>query len=208
MLGFLRQPKLRLLRGKSGMSDEIIDVDRAYDALSAGDYSEAFNRFSYLATLDPGNIDILLNLGWLYQTGFGVAKNLNKSIECYEKAAEGGATLAHYYLGRLAKEEGRLDGAVKHFEIAAEKGYPSAAYWLGTMYLSGIGVKENKEKAKLHLKNASKNGHIFAKRDLALAEIKGSFGSRNLFVGIYDLITSCIYGIVLSIRDPNNHKIN
>lgn len=71
-----------------------------------------------------------------------------------------------YSKGMQLFDKGNYSQAVMHLEKAANANHADAAYQLGEMYLSGVGVDANKETAIRWYKVAAKAGHKQAKRKL------------------------------------------
>jgi tetratricopeptide (TPR) repeat protein len=71
-----------------------------------------------------------------------------------------------YTKGMQLFDKGNYDQAIAHLEKAANANHADAAYQLGEMYLSGVGVDANKETAIRWYKVAAKAGHKQAKRKL------------------------------------------
>ena len=65
----------------------------------AGDYSHARDCWQRAAERD--HVGARFNLGWLYQSGVGVAPDLNRARHCYEQAAAAGSSEALFYRGLL-----------------------------------------------------------------------------------------------------------
>jgi TPR repeat protein len=98
-----------------------------------------------------GHSSSQLNLGFLYENGLGVKKNLQKSFKWFNKAAKNGNPMAqfnvgtYYYFG--------MGGVPKNYEKAfefylksAENGFPEAQEKVAEMYGTGKGVELNREK--------------------------------------------------------------
>jgi hypothetical protein len=105
----------------------------------------------YQKAAEQGDASAQLNLGLMYATGQGVAKDERKAFEWYQKAAEQGDASAQFNLG-LMYDAGR--GVAKNrrkafewFQKAAEQGDAGAQNNLGVMYWYGQGVIRDREKA-------------------------------------------------------------
>lgn len=51
---------------------------------------------------DQGNASAQINLGWLYESGQGVTKDLDEAVKLYQKAADQGNQTAIANLKRLS----------------------------------------------------------------------------------------------------------
>ena len=59
-----------------------------------------------------------------------------------------------------------VQSGVNNFKLAADKGHPMAQYELGQAYLNGVGVKQDKKKAKELFSKAAAKGMPEAKAAL------------------------------------------
>ncbi|MCX5772038.1 MAG: trypsin-like peptidase domain-containing protein [Candidatus Hydrogenedentes bacterium] len=121
---------------------------------------------------EGGNIDAMNNLGGMYDSGLGVAKDEREAVSWYRKAAEGGHTGAMfnlgvmYYTGRgVAKDERET---VSWFRKAAEGGNTGAMYNLGVMYDAGRGVAKDEREAVSWYRKAAEGGHTGAMSNLGV----------------------------------------
>lgn len=111
-------------------------LDRSGDAAAA----VATYRRAYSA----GSVEAAYELGEAYETGAGVAQDLEQAAEWYNRAAEGGSPRGQYLVG-LAYAEGRgveqnAETAAAYFARAATQGYAPAQYRLGRAFANGDGV--------------------------------------------------------------------
>lgn len=118
-------------------------------------------------------------LGWIYQDGKYVARNIDKSIYWYARAATGGDANSNLALGRyyfsgndgLPKDESR---AVFYWKIAAEKGNSDAQVGLGLAYMAGIGgLPKNYQQGVYWTDLAAKQGNADGLYQLGLAYENG-----------------------------------
>jgi hypothetical protein len=75
------------------------DFARGVAAFEAGDYAAALREWRPLA--EQGNVFAQTNLGYMYDTGSGVAKDYAKAVKWYRLAAEKGNTSAQNNLGSM-----------------------------------------------------------------------------------------------------------
>lgn len=129
-----------------------------------GQYEIAFKAWKPLA--DIGYSKAQASLAWMYHTGNGVEKNLDKALELYRKAADQGHSIAQNNLGvfyekglNVPKNE---KTAALWYRKAAEVGYSYAQYNLATLYAEGRGVNQDLEQAKYWLLIASRQGVTYA----------------------------------------------
>ncbi|KAK8854359.1 hypothetical protein M9Y10_016919 [Tritrichomonas musculus] len=106
--------------------------------------------FYELTAIKP-DVSPFLNLGFLYQNGYGVDKSYLKAKKYYELAAEENNSFAFYFLGYFYKKgyDVKQDylKVKAYYELSAEYGNSEAYLKLGNLYKKGIGVKQNYYKA-------------------------------------------------------------
>ena len=126
----------------SAGADLFEDAVQAYDS---GDYATAFRLLLPLA--DRGVVKAQVNLGIMYASGHGVAKNDAEAVKWFKKAADQGDLFAQHNLG-VMHEEGRgirqdRAKAAEWFGKAADQGLADAQYDLGRAYAEGRGVEQD-----------------------------------------------------------------
>ncbi|MEE2694934.1 MAG: tetratricopeptide repeat protein [Pseudomonadota bacterium] len=96
----------------------------AQKAFQDGKQLEAFEIWNSLA--DSGDIVAMNNLGYLYEKGVVVEKDLKKSLDFYKKAAEQGFPTAQYNVGEIYAEGRGVKRnkviALKWFILAGTRG--------------------------------------------------------------------------------------
>ena len=106
----------------------------------------------------------------MYKHGEGIAKNLEKAFEYYEKSADQGHICAQLQLAEMYKlGEGtakNFEKAFEYIEKAANQGHGIAQFDLGYMYKHGIGTAKNMKKAFEYYEKAANQGHAEAKIEL------------------------------------------
>ena len=74
-------------------------IERGGLAYNQGDYSTALREWRPLA--EQGNAGAQLNLGYMYDNGYGVPQDYKEAIKWYRRAAEQGNDRAQYNLGLM-----------------------------------------------------------------------------------------------------------
>jgi len=74
-------------------------INTGHTAYKQGDYGTALQQWRPLA--EQGNAGAQLNLGFMYDNGYGVPQNYREAIRWYRKAAEQGNDRAQYNLGLM-----------------------------------------------------------------------------------------------------------
>jgi TPR repeat protein len=136
----------------------------AYHALKLGSEG-GLARLESLA--DRGSMNSMLYIADAYRLGEGVSADFVKAEHWYRRAAELDSVIANDVLGRIWLKAGLTDNAIAAFSKAAERGYAPAIYALGRIYLSGVGVAIDEQRAISLLEQAMALGSLHAKGALA-----------------------------------------
>lgn len=131
-------------------------------------FPKALKYFSIAA--DRGNAEAQYMLGYMYENGH-VGVNIEKAIECYERAVTQNHPLASLQLSRLYQQPEctNYHKAYQHALKASNSGVAEAEYILGTLLLFGRGCKCDVNEAYRHFQNAEAHGIFQAK--MMLGEI-------------------------------------
>lgn len=141
-------------------------LGRAFHA--RGDYSQALKYIRRSANTDYAPAEG--SLGWMYEHGKGVDRNLRKARQWYTKAAEHGNAYGQSVLGWMyAKGVGVARNsarAVEWFRKSSEQGLADAQNNLGVMYRNGDGVGQDPEQAVEWFRLAANQGLAVAQNNL------------------------------------------
>ena len=145
--------------------------EKAEKLYLANKFDEAFPLCLELA--EAGDALFQGRVGYCYDTGSGVKKDIKKAVYWYEKGADGGSSHAQNNLGCLYKDgEGVVKDVKKALELyhkSAEQGYKAAQYNLGAgYYYEWFGVKDV-SKAIYWTKKAAEQDYV--KAQLVLGDI-------------------------------------
>lgn len=117
-----------------------------------------------------GNPQAQYQLATMYESGRGVAKDVNKAREWYKKSAAGNYAAAKHRLTFLEVKTGGFKNSHKPWvnQLAgdAKKGNGEAMYILGEMYEKGIGVKQDYKRAQKYYKSSASKGSVDAENRL------------------------------------------
>ena len=126
---------------------------------------------------EPASAAAQFDLGVMYASGRGVARDEAEAVKWYRMAAEQGHGSAQYNLGVMytsARGVTRDDAeAAKWYRMAAEQGSDSAEYNLGLMYARGRGVPQDSAEVAKYCRIAAEQGDDTASRRLARMYAKG-----------------------------------
>lgn len=124
-------------------------LEEALDARKRGDFATAHKSLTVLA--EAGNMDAVLVLARMYDTGEGGRQNDSLAWSWYQRAAMTGREEAMFRVGEFF-ESGRgipasPKDAAEWFEKAAKKGHVGAMAKAGRIFALGIGVQPDVPKA-------------------------------------------------------------
>ncbi|WP_309497207.1 tetratricopeptide repeat protein [Sulfurovum sp.] len=147
------------------------EFTQAVDDYNKGEYTKAFDTFYLLAK--DGNAKAQYNTGLLYAQGKGAQKDLSQAKKWYEKAAKQGNASAQYNLAKLHHSAGTEDPhayekAKYWYEKAVKGGIVQANNNLAALYIDGLGVEKNEQKALMLLEEASSKGDAAAQVNIAV----------------------------------------
>jgi hypothetical protein len=130
---------------------------------------------------ENGSASAIAQIGYCYEYGIGVEKDLSEAASHYAEAASKGVWRASFSLGTLYEHgEGvaqDFDAARKCYEFAAEHGESSAFFNLGRFFQFGMGVAPDFAQAlKLYLK-AAELGHAQCQLLVGQALLLGQEGT-------------------------------
>jgi len=147
---------------------------------------EAFARIK--ANADKGDAEAQLQLGLLYASGAGVARDVVKAAKWQRKAAEQGLPRAQYQMGLdYANGEGvkiSQTEAANWFRKAAEQGMVEAQYEIGLCCLSGRGVRESGTEAVDWFRKAAVKGFVPSEYQLGNCYLQGTGVPKDIEGGI------------------------
>jgi TPR repeat protein len=156
-------------------------------------YNKLFNMLRY-GNKDHPNAS--LNLGFLYQHGFGVNKCIKLAIDYYIEAAEQGDKDSQYHLGYLYENDTNIKFnyrlALKWYRSSATSGNIAAQNALGYFYEKGFATELYFEGAIHWYTKAANAGNSDAQLTLGKLYRKGEVVGVNISQAIkwYTLATS------------------
>ena len=117
------------------------------------------------------------SVGMKYETGLGVAPNIEEARRWFERAvthqepaSNGEASCA---LGNLDRRVSRYSDALRNFEEAAGKGHATAMFNLGSMYRDGEGVPRSPQAAATWYLRGAELGSPLAQGEAGRCRILG-----------------------------------
>lgn len=168
-------------------------------------YRDAFERCRTYA--QEGSVSCKNLLAWMYQNGIGVSPDLDRARELFVSTANTGSLVGKFYLGKLESVGGRYEEALRWFEQAAQEDYAPAIYRLGRAHKLGRGVPVDRTKARSLFERASRLGHLFARREVALDMIKGSYGFAQIPKGLIEFASTVWTGARIASHDFRDDRL-
>ena len=136
-------------------------------------HKEEFRRlFELVHTRSPGRHTpaAQYNLGCMYQTGIGVAQDLQETVRLWALAAAQGHVNAQYCLGVMYQQGTDVyqdyHEAARLFALAATQGDADAQSNLGIMHQNGMGVPQDYHEAVRLYALAAAQGHAAGQHNL------------------------------------------
>ena len=161
------------LMGESHMFKKIYGFVLSVFLLMCSSLSYADGLFDFQMKLaKKGNAEAEFKIGEMYETGFGVKKDMKQAKIWIDKAAAQGHGTASFKLLYWNIKKNGLKGENKkkfaELRTKAADGNAQAMYYVGLMYAHGAGVKKNYDKALDWLNKATFVGVLEAEREAIL----------------------------------------
>ena len=106
-------------------------------AIKAYDAKDFISAKAIWESLGESNSNAMVNLGTMYVKGFGMAKNIHKAYELFERAASLGHETAAFYLGGMYENgigvRADKDKSIRYYTVAGEAGMATAQLKLGIL---------------------------------------------------------------------------
>ncbi len=151
----------RLEQSRPDVAERSARFDEGVAAYDAGDYEEAFDIWLPLAQND--DLAAMRNVALLLRKGKGTARDPERAIYFYERAARGGLTSAQVNAAFMYLDGDGIPQDYKKasfwFHTAAIAGVPVARYNLGVLYERGLGVEADQARALAWYTLAARTGH-------------------------------------------------
>mmetsp|Transcript_7202 Transcript_7202/g.6476 ORF Transcript_7202/g.6476 Transcript_7202/m.6476 type:complete len:442 (-) Transcript_7202:327-1652(-) len=147
-------------------------------------YEEAVELFREVKFKDPKNGDAYYYLGFFYESGFGVERDMETAFGYYSKAAslevaKAWCKLGNFYSDGVGGVEADTNQALHCYLEAAKLNDDEAMNHLGVMYEEGIGVVADTEKAYEYYQKSANLGNAKAKLNIGHMHESGKLGDRD-----------------------------
>ena len=197
-------------RWEASLMDDSVEAlaRNARDLYRADRHEEAFALSRSLADSGRAPPWVLSMIGTMYYRGRGTPVNRTEAMRWYTRAAAAGDPGALTFLSGVAKDDGRYADAKTLLEEAAAQGYGRALLQLGYIYDRGLGVPQDRKRARKYFDQAAAKGYVFAKRFIAGQLLRGDDGVLAIAKGMLMFVSS-VFEIVRSrVRDPYSDKVH
>ncbi len=137
---------------------------------------------AYRKAADKGSTAAMVELGVLYATGSGVAKDDAQARRLFERAAEGGNPRGVTNLAALSGGGGAPSDPVRARALlskAADANSAEAQYQLGLMFADGVGGPKDDGAARALFEKAAAQGHPGALERMGAFAQSGRGGSQD-----------------------------
>lgn len=181
---------------------EGVDISRL---LKEGRDHEALSRCKEL--VERESVLGKMWLGWLYETGRGVAVDAEQARRWYESAAESNWPVAQHYLAHYLLYTGDQPNAFQWLSAAAAQGYPPAIMRLSFAYRDGAGVRRDNNQADELLRRAANLQNFWAKSFLAaqrLARERSLLGKLKAYLA---KLWIAWQAFLIANRDPDDERL-
>lgn len=170
------------------------------------DYKQAFEYYQ-MAAAQKDNVAIN-NLGSLYFSGIGTARNPETAAKMFANAAENGnveaaLNLAFLYMSGQGVER-NYRHAIKMFSQASEAGNPTASFMLGYAYFKGFIVKQDLRRAYDLIRQGANAGYDDAQYVLSSMYVNGWGVPQNYAKAVNALNNAVAQGYVPAMIDLGN----
>jgi TPR repeat protein len=155
----------------------------AAPSLSAQTPAEpAFTLAVVEAEAAKGQADAISTLGWMYETGKGVAEDDVKAASLYRAAIAQNDSFGQWRMGVMIDEgaaQGTPEQAIALFRRAAAQKSAGATASLGVMYAKGRGVERDYDAAMRYYQAAARMGSAHGIEGIGVLYANGQGVERN-----------------------------
>jgi TPR repeat protein len=182
-----------------------IDEIRRLHGMLSSDAVRALEGLKELA--ERGSVMSMLYLADAYRTGTGTDIDPSQSQEWFGRAAAAGSLLASYELGGIHWDAKDYENAHREFSGGAAKKYAPSMNLLAMIYVNGLGVPVDVQRARELLEGAVAQGHVFAKRNLGCLLMKGHMGVWQIPRGFLLFLSAFMDVLILVPRDRKSERL-
>ncbi len=129
-----------------------------------------------------------------YETGRGVALDLEQALQWYRRAVDAGSWPATIGYARILTKLGQHDRCDRFLSKNLDKGFVPAHFWLAWFRIKQDDSPKMYREIEPLLEYSANHGHLAAQRFYAIYMMRGKFGLRNIPRGV-KLLRKFISGI-------------
>lgn len=165
------------------MSDDDSHLVQAKEALHRGEVEKAVSTLLDAMSYDSKKALAAYSLGIIYDSNSDVHDD-ELALNYYSIAESGGIDMATYRIAGLKQRMGDNIKSLEMFKKISDRN-PSAAYWCYRLIQKN---DPNDPEVEIFLRSAASQGHILAKRDILMEQLKGRRGAIQMAVGAFGMI--------------------
>lgn len=181
------------------------EFKEASELYKKGKYKEAYEK--YLTLASEGNSESQVFLGWMISNGIGVKKDINAGGGWFKRAALMGSSLGAFYYGLFLTINGEDKDAFSWYLKAAKRGDTPGIFRMGYSYIYGKGVPVDTNKGYKYLLSASAKGHLFARREIAVLDMKGNRGLIYRIKGLVQFVNTILLAFIIYHYDAHSDRL-
>lgn len=189
---------------KVGLGSDEIERTKLY--FENRNYKDALTLYLRLAETEWGK-RYYDRIGWMYEFGMGVEKDIQKAEYWYERSAKADCAAGYYSLASMRFRAGRTDEVLVLMEQAGARGYAPALFHLGQMHRFGKGVPVDRVRAYEYFEKAAAQGHLFAQRAIAQRLIRGDRGVWRIPIGLFMVPRILWMGFKLKLTNQGDDRL-
>ena len=166
---------------------------------------EALILYRLLANKGYSNCQVFL--GWMLDQGLGTQVNTDEVFCWFNAAADQGSPEGMFYCGKLLTVASEHVNALAWYEKSAALDYSPALFRIAICYRKGLGVEADRQRADEYLEHASRIGHLFAKRELALVKFQNATSLPGRAKALLEFCRAVRQILMRTIKTPYSEEL-
>lgn len=167
-------------------SDPHLDLMEQASAVHDDNPHSAFQIYRRAA--DSGSPFAIQMVGWHYHTGTCVAADFELAQDHYYRAICAGSWMATILYARLLAEHGHFDACERVLEDGVRADFIPAYYWFARLRLKRSASRKSCTEIRPMMEYAADRGHPAARLHLAVLQLMGKYGLRQIPAGLRSAI--------------------
>jgi TPR repeat protein len=185
------------------------DVDGLYRAVAAFQADPKEGEAQLRALAEKGSALSMVKLGHMYahrSPDMG-GPDSESAERWYRSALHAGSQIATYNLGSFYLRQKDYVQAQEVFELGTEMGYGPSAFNLGRMYLFGLGVDKDYDRAFALYQRAAALGNLWGKLSVATMTVTLGKGMPRKIKGLLMLVVAATQFRIQKWQDPKSERL-